>query len=593
VIGDILDFSKIEAKEIDCTTIDFDLRTTMDEIKKILLPKAGRKGLGLVLSVHQQVPSLLKGDPEKLRQILTCLLANAVKFTDRGEVTGSVVILQENPTHAVLKFEVSDTGIGMEPDRLNTIFESFPGVPGSGAGKYWGTGIGLSIVSRLVHAMEGTIEVKSRPGKGTVFGITLNFEKQPALLNTQINIPRTIKGKKILIVDDDGAGRIILKEQLKKWGCLYDEAASAERALEKISSLLGSGRAYDIVLIDMQLPGMGGETLAGKIKSMPQGADMVLIMLSATGRRGDAARLEKTGVDGYLPKPPEASMLFNCITTALAMGNRKEKKIITRHLLREILKQRSGILMVELGSINRKMVKNILNKSGYTVGVAENRTRAGEIFKTGGFNIVLLEAGLVDREVFKTAEMIRRIEKESKLETTVIFVMADPGMTIETGPFVDEVIPKPVTADHLLGVMEKWRVRIQGDSDAGFRNSGSAGAREKKNIFNIDAALERAMEDKAFLEMLVNEFVRGLPEKLAAIKTSILKKDTGTLILQVHSLRGSALNLGAGGICSAALELEKKGDVGDLETIHEKFERLAREFHRFEDHIKTICWSDV
>ncbi|MCD4676747.1 MAG: response regulator [Desulfobacula sp.] len=588
VITDILDFSKIESGEIKCDIIDFDLRTTMDAVKKAISAKVDKKGLNFIVSVHNLVPSLLKGDPERLRQILNYLLENALKFTDQGQIKVSVVLVKENLTHATLRFEVADTGIGIEQDKLHTIFESFLQADGSATRKYGGTGIGLSISSRLVHLMGGKIDVKSTPEQGSIFGVTMEFEKQSPDPKAHISILKTIKGKKLLIVDDDATNRLIIKELAKSRGCLFDEAASSERALEKLTPSGQAGRQFDIVLIDMQMPGMDGETLAGKIRSNPDLSEMILIMLSSMGKRGDIARLKKIGVQGYLPKPVNPTLVFNCITTALAMRGQKTNQIITRHFLKENKKQRLQILIIDPGIVNGKIVKNILNKSGYAVELAQNMTRAADVFETGRFNIILIEEPTPpEPEFYKTIEMIRKLEKKNGFEKSIILVMTEHHGKHSNKAIVNDYIFKPVTSDKLLNEIEKWTGQ---EKD---KPNGKIPGYRKDNIFNLDAALDRAMDDKSFLEMLLNEFIKGLPDKLDVMKESVLQKNYKVLALQAHSLRGSALNIGADGITAAALELEKNTDVGDFEPINKNLKHLESEYQRFKLHINTINWGDV
>lgn len=587
VISDILDFSKMESGEIECSCINFDLRITVDAVKNVISAKAKKKGLSSIFSVHQQVPALLKGDPEKLRQILTQLLENAVKFTHQGEIGVFIALEKDTTTHATLRFEVTDTGIGIEPDLLEIIFESFSQADSSATRKYGGTGIGLSISRQLTHLLGGKIDVTSKLGKGSVFRVILEFEKQPVQPNVLIHIPKTLKGQKILIVDDDASNRLIIKEFMNTWGCVQDEAASAKRALEKLNPSGQAGPKFDIVLISMQMMGTDGEILAKQIRSNPDFSKMILIMLSSMGKRGDVDRLKEIGVQGYLPQPVDALLLFDCIATAMAMRGQASKEIITRHFLKENKKQRFQILLVEAGIVIRKIVKNILIKYGYPVEIAEDRIQTQEAFKTGRFNMILMEADPHDLQSVETIKLLREIEKKNGLEKIIILVMTSYRVDQKGSDDVDEYIFKPITADILLGKIEKWIQKIQdrpGRTDRGVH---------KGNVFNFEAALERAMDDKSLLEMVINEFIKSLPEKLAAMKEAVLNQDSSALTQKANSLRGSASTIGADMMSAAALELEKAGDVGDPEPMHEKFMLLESEYQTFIAHVKTMNWSGI
>ncbi|MBU1341464.1 MAG: response regulator [Proteobacteria bacterium] len=593
VVSDILDFSRIESGEIDCDTIDFDLRTTMDAVKKAISPKVDKKGLSFFMSVDNQVPSLLKGDPERLRQILRHLLENAVKFTDQGEIKVLVGLEQENLTRAFLNFEVADTGIGIEKDQVHTIFQSFSQADGTATRKYGGTGIGLSISTRLVYLMGGKIDVQSTPGQGSVFRFALEFEKQSTDLKIPISIPKTIKDKKMLIVDDTAANRLMLKGLLNSWGCVFEEAATAERALEKLALSGHMGRQFDIVLMDMQMPGMDGETLAGKIRSNPDLSNIILIMLSSMGKRGDVARLKKIGVQGYLPKPVNPSLLFDCITTALAMQDQETKDIITRHSLKENKKQQVRILMVEPGVVNGKIVKNILNKSGYSAQIAADWVQAKEAFQTGLYTIVLLEADPMNPQFSNRVKQIQGLGKNKGQKKITLLAMTEHDIKQGDERMIDDYIQKPVMPDNLLAVIEKWTGQAENSDKKAASHERTSISKNQGDIFNYTAALERAMDDKSFLEMLLTEFSKSLPEKLAAMKGLILKNEHKALSARANSLRGSASNIGADGISAAALELEKNADIGDIESMHQNLGQLENEYQRFKKHINTIQWGDA
>ncbi|MBU2429778.1 MAG: response regulator, partial [Proteobacteria bacterium] len=457
VISDLLDFSRIESGEIECSVIDFDLRVTMEEVRKTMSLQADKKGLQMTVEVDDQVHSLLKGDPEHLRKVMNHLIDNAVKFTQKGQIRVSVGCRSENEAHTVLEFEVADTGIGIREDQLNIIFDSFSQADATATRKYGGIGIGLSLSNQLVQLMGGQIKVNSIPGQGSRFGFVLEFEKQPAQVPVSNRIQQDIRHKKILIVDSDEANRAILKDMLKLWGADFQEAVNSERALEKLDPV--KKNAYDIVLIAMQMSGadagMDGETLAEKIRRNPQLSETLVIMLCAQGKRGDVTRLEKIGVEGYLPMPVEASVLFECMTAVLAMQGEKHRKLITRHFLRENKKQRFSVLLVQVGMVNRKIIHAALNKSGYSVLVANDKPGVQKILQETAYVIVLVDLESSEPEVLKELKQIQAPKNQDEIKM-VIVVLADHDLTDTQKTIADDYILKPLTSRNLSEIVGKW-----------------------------------------------------------------------------------------------------------------------------------------
>lgn len=477
VISDILDFSRLDANENETSHIRFNLHTSLETLVDIYKPKAESKGLSFILDLHREVPHFLIGDPEKLRQALTHLLDNAVKFTRQGEIRLCVMVLTQNPTHALLRFDIEDTGIGIEKEKQEMIFEAFSQADASSTRKYGGTGIGLTISKRLIQLMGGSLEVESRPGKGSRFSIPLEFEKQadPSFLIGAV--PDTLKGKRILIVEDDAASRAILKEFAKSWGCSWDEAASKERALEKLSST--HSQEFDVALIHMQLEKNQGEVLAGHIRNTPQHSGMTVILLYSEGKKGDVERIQSVGVQGYLPKPVDADLLFACITTAMASKNNSPGVVITRHFLKEIQKQRSPVLLFEPSLVNRKIALGILTHSGYRVELAKTESQALTAFEKGCFNLVLMGNE-------QLIQPLREIEKKRGFKRGALLVMTEAADNLATEG-VDEWIKKPLMAGHLISVIEKHN-RLSLNHYTVKRISP-----DDIQIFNHGPALERAM----------------------------------------------------------------------------------------------------
>ncbi|MFN2303701.1 MAG: ATP-binding protein, partial [Anaerolineales bacterium] len=395
VINDILDYSKIEAGKLDLEILDFDLRTTMENVGDMLAVGAHNKGLELVCDTGHSIPFLLRGDPGRLRQVLINLVNNAIKFTKKGEIVVRAILVDDNNGQVTVRFSVSDTGIGIPKDRMDSLFKSFSQVDASTTRKYGGTGLGLAISKKLAEIMGGQIGVESKEGKGSTFWFTAVFEKQPEGQENKIVVPENIKGKRILIVDDNATNRYVLSEQLKSWECRYKEASSGEQALEKLKHAVTAKDGFEIAIIDMQMPEMDGETLGQKIKRDPDLKNTILVMMTSLGQRGDVKRLEEIGFAAYLTKPVKQSQLYDCLATVFGLQKEAQKDrsvaIVTRHSLSEDQKRRIRILLAEDNFINQEVAINILGKFGYSADAVTNGQEAVKALEMIPYDILLMD----------------------------------------------------------------------------------------------------------------------------------------------------------------------------------------------------------
>ncbi|MEW5910627.1 MAG: ATP-binding protein, partial [Thermodesulfobacteriota bacterium] len=313
VINDILDFSKVEAGKLDLEILKFDLRVMVEDVVDVLAFRAHEKKLEFACHIHHDVPSLLFGDPSRLRQVLINLTGNAIKFTDSGEVIIRVNVTEETEEFARIHFSVEDTGLGIPEDRMDRMFKSFSQADASTTRRFGGTGLGLAISKQLVELMGGAIGVESISGKGSTFWFSIRFKKQPMAEIKEIPVYEDIRGKRILVVDDNTTNRQILKEQLASWGCRFAEAPDGFKALEMLHLSFEEKDPFDIIILDMQMPGMDGETVGRRIKADPALQKSILVMLTSLGERGDAVRLKEIGFAAYLTKPVKQSRLYDCL----------------------------------------------------------------------------------------------------------------------------------------------------------------------------------------------------------------------------------------------------------------------------------------
>jgi PAS domain S-box-containing protein len=463
IINDILDYSKIEAGKLDIEIVDFDLRVTLDAISDLVCVKAHEKGLEYLTIISPEVPSLIKGDPGRLRQILVNLVGNAIKFTHDGEIAVHVDLLEETPEKAALKFRVTDTGIGIPEDKMDKLFKSFSQADESTTRKYGGTGLGLSICQRLTRMMGGRIGVRNRSPRGCEFWFTLAFDMQ-----TQLPEPPQpngdIKGRSILIVDDNQTNRFLLKQQLKMWGCVFQETETGSGALKIMAAAADANQSFDIALIDMQMPKMDGEQLGRQIRSNPGFDHTRLIMMSSMGDRGDAATLANIGFDAYLVKPVKIDQLRACIKKVFqrgqALNSPESSPIITRFSLIEDQKQGVKILLAEDNPINQKVALKMLNRLGYRADTVADGARAVKALAKQSYDLILMDCQMPEIDGYTATRMIRESRSGATDSTVPIIAMTAHAMKGDRDKCLaagmDDYLAKPVKPKHLSDMIDKW-----------------------------------------------------------------------------------------------------------------------------------------
>ncbi|MFZ4857768.1 MAG: response regulator [Desulfuromonadaceae bacterium] len=493
LINDILDFSKIEAGRLDIEVIDFDLRTTLEDTAEMLTFRAHDAGLELICHIDPAVPTFLKGDPGRLRQIITNLAGNAIKFTHEGEVVIRAELITSPPPDlppldplgpkgggdssltqrgrvgegddfCIIRFSVRDTGIGIPQSRLAAVFEPFTQADGSTTRKYGGTGLGLAICRQLTKLMGGEIGIESKEGKGSTFWFTAKFEKQ-TLAETQSDAPllyADIKGTRILVVDDNDTNRKLLAALLTHWGCSFELAVDGMSALQQLRKAAAENNPFRVALLDQEMPGMDGSELGRRIKADPQLHATLMIMVTSLAQRGDAATLEKIGFVGYLAKPVKQAQLYSCIALALnrAQTAAPSTALITRHTVAEIATRGLRILLAEDNIINQKVAQSMLGKLGYKADVAADGLEAVRALELIDYDIVLMDCQMPEMDGFAATAVIRdpashvRNHKVPIIAMTANAMQGDREHCLEAG--MDDYLSKPVKKDELAVMLEKW-----------------------------------------------------------------------------------------------------------------------------------------
>ena len=416
IINDILDFSKIEAGKFELETLDFDLRVTLEDMIDVLAVHAYEKGLEITCLIEPDVPALLRGDPGRLRQIITNLIGNAIKFTAQGEVALCVTLDNENNGIAMIRFIVKDTGCGISKDKLDILFDAFTQADSSTTRKFGGTGLGLTISKQLCEIMGGRIGVESKKDKGSTFWFTVYLHKQATCRKTKIAAPDdvSLNGLRILAVDDNETNRKVVAGMLSIWKCRHEEVEDAATALDRLRAAAASKDPFRIAILDMFMPEMDGETLGKTIKNDPVLRDTVLVMMTSVGARGDAGRFEKAGFSVYLTKPVKQSQLFKCLITAIShkpSDQTSPNQIITQHTVAEESKRKIRILLAEDNIINQKVALRVLEKLGYHADVAVNGLEALKALETTSYDMVLMDIQMPEMDGLEATGEIRKREE--------------------------------------------------------------------------------------------------------------------------------------------------------------------------------------
>jgi two-component system, sensor histidine kinase and response regulator len=460
VINDVLDFSKIEARQLSIESLDFGLRDTIEEAMKTLSLRAHEKHLELASDLDSDVPDDLVGDPGRLRQIILNLVGNAVKFTDAGEVVLSATVESRSGQNIRLHFEVADTGIGVPKEKQAEIFEAFKQADGSLTRKYGGTGLGLTISSRLVEMMGGKIWVKSEVGKGSRFHFTIQLQVQSAPARKLVEgNPELLRRMPVLVVDDNETNRRILDKLLRAWEMvpsLSDGSRSAIKVLEESSR---EGKHFPLILLDAQMPDVDGFALARRIKENPQWSSAPIMMLTSDGQRDDAARCRELGLSTYLVKPIRRAELLHSLLTLLGSQSRKQSNEEQPRRVGSENLHHLSILLAEDNAVNQLFAVRLLEKQGHAVTACASGREVLHALKNQPFDLILMDMQMPDMDGYEAAAKIREAEKSSGAHLPIIAMTAhalkgDRDLCLSCG--MDDYISKPIQARELFQLLEKY-----------------------------------------------------------------------------------------------------------------------------------------
>lgn len=596
VINDILDFSKIEAGKVDLETISFDIRECVETTLKTLALRADEKGLELLCDVSVDLPDVVLGDPGRLRQIVVNLVGNAIKFTGSGEVSLHVAMADPSEGPDQMYFIVSDTGIGISPEKLESIFASFSQADTSTTRQYGGTGLGLTISRRLVELMGGRIWCESTPGKGSQFHFMVPLPRVADATATAV-VPQPLPllaGVKVLIVDDNKTNRRILEGLLRLWGMEVTSAPEGDTALAMLHAAGLEGSPYRLLLTDMHMPKMDGFMVVQQMKQDTSLALPTVMMLSSGGHHGDANRCEQLGISAYLLKPVRRQELQDAIARALggSTDRKKDKSMITQStLVADLPAARSlNILLAEDNEVNQKLAVRLLQKRGHTVVVANNGREAVEASESKRYDLVLMDVQMPELDGIQATTAIRAREVEtgerlSIVAMTALVMKGDRERCMAAD--MDGYLSKPIRPQELDTVLETYTAR-----KAAAMADDAAEPREEQVVDATDL-LERIDGDVEFVAELSETFEQDYPEKLMALRDAVACGDGDALRRAAHGLKGALANLAATRGAALAAQLEHLGSASDLSAASDLIPQLEKEMPRVVRALQQLCQESL
>jgi two-component system, sensor histidine kinase and response regulator len=598
VINDILDFSKIEAGKLDLECIDMNLRDTLEDVARLLAIQAHAKGLELTVSIDPRVPEVVAGDPARLRQILNNLGGNAVKFTERGEVSLEARLLESRPDGVSIRCEVRDTGPGIACGRLDALFRPFSQVDASTTRRFGGTGLGLSIVKRLAALMGGDAGVTSELGRGSMFWFTARF----ATASPRAAEPKpraSLPGLRALVVDDNETNRRVIGGQLARWGVQTVSAASGQECLEVLEAAASAGRAFEVALIDYHMPGTDGEELGRQIRARPHLHPTRLVLLTSAGYRGDARRFAALGFAGYLLKPVTERELAGCLSLVMSSSadswRQGEQPLVTRHDARTLaIGERPRVLLAEDNAVNQKVARVLLEKAGVLVEVVGNGREAVAAFRSGRFDLIVMDCQMPEMDGYEATREIRRLEAGNSripiIALTAHAMKGDDEVCRAAG--MDDYLPKPVDSERLRSCLERQLWRHGNGSPARplhFPSRDAPGSPPRESSQPVDwlALLEHTAHDESTARELALLYLACADQALDELAVALAREDLAALGAQAHSLKGASANLRARAVEQAAAALEVAARAGSRSEARTLAAGLRSELERTLEYLRS------
>lgn len=583
VIDDILDFSKIEAGRLEFVNTDFELISVVEKTIEIFAGQVERKNIEITSLINTDVPRFLTGDPQRLRQILTNLIGNAVKFTQEGDVFLRVFLESESETHTSLKFVVKDTGIGIPEEAQGYLFQAFTQADGSMTRKYGGTGLGLTITKQLVEMMNGDIDFESESGEGATFFFTARFENPTSQPDSDIQTSGNFEGLRAIVVDDNATNRKVVTHQLRAWGASIDEAEDAEEGLKKLRSAAESGQPYQLAILDLMMPKTDGFKLARQIKADDSISKTQLILMPSFGQRGHHETSREAGIAAYLVKPVRQSDLSHCIANVMGKASIAELAdeiaatgtSTTNDLELDIHEDaKVKILIAEDNLVNQKVTKLQVERLGYTAHTALNGFEVLEALLKTNYSLILMDCQMPKMNGYEAAAEIRRYEEDGQripiVAVTANAMKGEREKCLSVG--MDDYLAKPFKQNELMEIINRWLVAETTNFMAEDIFSG-----KQEYSSSLSQRFSELEEDvgKEILAEIVTLFIEDSAIHLTNIKQDFARRQFGAIATTAHSFKGSSNAIGASELAALCHRLEievEDSEESNIEALIKKID---------------------
>ena len=592
IINDILDLTKIEAGKLELYETSLDPAEVVEDVTELFAERAHRKGLELTCKTPPSFDRKFFGDTVRLRQVLTNLLGNAIKFTDEGEVGSKLEVLNTDPEggKSTFRFEVHDTGVGIDQSVQESIFEAFQQADLSTTKEFGGTGLGLAICRQLVDLMDGTLEIESRPGHGSSFAFTVTLRHGEVCTSQRAEECEAMRDARVLIIDDNATNREILEFHLDTWESSFASARDGYQALEMLRSAAAEGHGFEVILIDRNMPGMDGIEFARRAKKDPAIGEASLVILSSVDDDLDTGSKREIGVDTYLTKPVRKSVLRGCLSNLLCKGQRSQESTEPASKRSPLPKFGARVLLAEDNPINQEVAVGLLEECGCSVVVASDGREALEALERASYDLVLMDCQMPRMDGYQATASLR--EQESCKEADRVPVVAitanalqgDRVRCLEAG--MDDYISKPFTSEHLRDILKLWIGHLERDEHP------AEDIESSEAEFELDEDSEFELIHQVALDTLRRLERSGRPGMLAKVIGLYLTKseqqmeeiradvDTGSLEKvgrTAHALKSSSGNVGAtslADLCGLMERATKKGEVASARDLAKRMSVL-------------------
>ena len=618
IINDILDFSKIEVGKLTFEALDFDLVETVEGNLDMLAERAFNKGLELVAEIPPQMPTRLRGDPGRLRQILTNLVGNAIKFTEKGEVVVRVGKEAETETHVVIRFDVHDTGIGIPLDVQGRLFDAFSQADGSTTRKYGGTGLGLAIAKQLAAMMHGQIGLESEPGKGSTFWFTARLEKQASHSNPPESNGRELANLRVLVVDDNATNRRILHHQIVAWKMQPGSAASGREALELLREAALEGRPYDLALLDVQMPEMDGLSLARIIKADAAISITRLIILTSLGQAPSAEEWRKASIDRYLVKPIKQSRLFDCLVDAIGKTAAENTRSVfgSTQIPSAVDSQlhKTRILLAEDNIINQKVALGQLLALGYAADAVASGLEVLETLEQIPYDIILMDCQMPEMDGYEATRLIRKQEESSEqscrwippvyiIAITANAMPGDREKCLAAG--MNDCVSKPVQLSELKEVLERWKSsgptnrvtelvtdcagEVRADRSNRARTTGFRLPLEPAECpIDMQRLRDVSGDTPEYLREIVGLYLSEASALIPQLQTAVQAGQAEKIERLAHRLVGASANCGIISVVAPLRELERMGRSHRLDGAERLSTSVSDQFELVEQFLTSL-----